>query len=121
MSNIAFPYLIDGGGRTALASDDAHVLQLIEQLLFTSPGERVNRPSFGTALQQLVFAPNSSEVASATQFLVQGALQQFLGDLIVVQQVAVEAVDSTLSITITYMSRATQQSRTASFKSGGSP
>ena len=119
MSNIAFPYVIDGGGRTALARDDAHIQQMIEQLLFTAPSERVNRPAFGTALQQLVFGPNSPEVASATQFLVQGALQQFLGDLIVVQQVAVESVDATLSVTITYMSRVTQQSQTATFSSPG--
>ena len=73
MRNIAFPFKIDSGGRTSLATDDAHVRDLIEQLLFTSPGERVNRPDFGTVLQQLVFGPNSPEVAAATQFLVQGA------------------------------------------------
>ena len=49
-------------------------------MLFTAPGERVNRPDFGSGLLQLVFAPNSDELAGATQFLVQGALQQWLGD-----------------------------------------
>jgi uncharacterized protein len=119
MTNIAFPYRIDGGGRTALSDDDTHVRDLIEQLLFTSPGERVNRPDFGTALQQLVFAPNSPEVASATQFLVQGALQQSLGELIVIEQVSVEARDSTLTVTITYMVRRTQQRQSATFAAGG--
>jgi phage baseplate assembly protein W len=119
MTNIAFPYQIGGGGRTSLATDDAHVSDLIEQLLFTSPGERVNRPDFGTALQQLVFAPNSPEVASATQFLVQGALQQYLGDLIVVEQVSVDSQDSTLTVTITYMVRRTQQRESATFTTGG--
>lgn len=118
MTNIAFPYSIDGGGRTSLAADAAHVRDLIEQLLFTSPGERVNRPDFGTALQQLVFAPNSPEVASATQFLVQGALQQHLGDLIVVQQVSVDSQDAALIVTITYLLRGTQQRESATFVTG---
>ena len=121
MTNIAFPYRIGGGGRTALATDDAHVNDMIQQLLFTAPGERINRPAFGTALQQLVFAPNSPEIASATQFLVQGALQQYLGDLVVVEQVSVQSVDATLSVSITYTVRRTQQQQSATFVSGGAP
>jgi uncharacterized protein len=120
MTNIAFPYQIDGGGRTALADVDTHIRDLIEQLLFTSPGERVNRPDFGTALQQLVFAPNSPEVASATQFLVQGALQQSLGELIVIEGVNVDSQDATLTVTITYMVRRTQQRQSATFAAAGS-
>jgi phage baseplate assembly protein W len=118
MTNIAFPYQIDGGGRTALATDDDHIRDMIQQLLFTSAGERVNRPTFGTALQQLVFAPNSPEVAAATQFLVQGALQQYLGDLIVIEQVSVDSEDATLSVTVTYMVRRTQQRDSTTFVSG---
>ena len=117
MSNVAFPYQIGGGGRTALSDDDSHIREMIQQLLFTAPGERVNRPTFGTALQQLVFAPNSPEVASATQFLVQGALQQYLGELIVVENVAVESQDSTLTVTVTYMVRRKQQRESATFVS----
>ena len=83
---INYPWQTDRRGRTAQAdSDDAHIRQLIEQVLFTAPGERVNRPSFGSGLMQLVFAPNSPELATATKFLVQGALQQWLGDLIQVE------------------------------------
>jgi phage baseplate assembly protein W len=118
MINIAFPYQIGGGGRTALASDDAHVRQMIEQLLFTAPGERVNRPAFGTALQQLVFAPNSPELAAATQLLVQGALQQYLGELIAIEQVSVESQDATLRVAITYTLQRTQQRESATFVSG---
>lgn len=121
MTNIAFPYKIDGGGRTALVDADAHVRDMIAQLLFTSPGERVNRPDFGTALRQLVFGPNSPEVALATQFLVQGALQQYLGDMIVVETVAVASEDATLSVTISYMVRRTQQRESATFVTGGAP
>ncbi len=101
--DIAFPYHFDAGGRTARAAELRHISQMIEQLLFTSPGERVNRPSFGSGLMQLVFAPNSDQLAASTEFLVQGALQQWLGDRIQVEEVKVDAVDSTLNITIVYV------------------
>ena len=88
--NVDFPFHFDSRGRTAETADDDHVRDLIEQVLFTAPGERVNRPDFGSGLLQLVFAPNSAELAAATQFLVQGALQQWLGDLIEVRAVQVD-------------------------------
>jgi phage baseplate assembly protein W len=118
MTNIAFPYSFNGGGRTAQATDDDHIRQLIEQVLFTSPGERVNRPTFGAALRQLVFAPNSGELATATQYLAQGALQQWLGDLIVVEQVRVDAQEATLSVLVQYVVRRSQQRQVATFATG---
>ena len=112
---IAYPFEIDGRGRTADASQDEHIRQLIEQVLFTSPGERVNRPTFGSGVKQLVFAPNSDELASATEFTVQGALQQWLGHLIKVEGVNVESEDATLTITVTYVVQRTQKREVAQF------
>lgn len=117
--NIAFPFHFDGRGRTAGTSLDDHIRDLIEQVLFTTPGERVNRPEFGSGLAQLVFAPNSDELASATQFLVQGALQQWLGELIQVDAVRVESEDSMLRVTVEYVIRRSQERRTAEFTQGG--
>ena len=77
-----YPYQFDRSGWTATTDDEDHIRDLIEQVLFTAPGERVNRPTSAAACCSLVFAPNSDTLASATQFLVQGALQQWLGDLI---------------------------------------
>ena len=88
-------------------------------MLFTAPGERVNRPTFGSGVMQLVFAPNSDALASATQQLVQGALQQWLGDLIQVQSVEVQNEDATLRIQIQYIVRRTQQAQVAHFTRGG--
>lgn len=107
--NIAYPYAIDGSGRTAQPDDDAHIRQMIEQLLFTAPGERVNRPTFGTGLRQLLFAPNSPELATATEFMVQGALQEFLGELIRVEAVDVVSEEATLRVTVQYIVQRTQQ------------
>jgi uncharacterized protein len=114
--DLVFPFGFDRSGRTASASDqDRHIRDLIEQVLLTAPGERVNRPTFGTGLLQLVFAPNSDELATATQFLVQSGLQQWLGDLIQVEAVAVENIDSTLQLTVQYTVRRTQQRQVAQF------
>jgi phage baseplate assembly protein W len=107
--NIDFPFHVDDRRRTAGTTIDDHVRDLVEQLVFTSPGERVNRPTFGAGLQQLVFAPNSAELATALQFLVQGCLQQYLADQIEVGEVEVEAVDSQLIVQISYVVKQTRQ------------
>jgi phage baseplate assembly protein W len=120
MSQLDYPFHFDSRGRTAESADDAHIRDLIEQVLFTAPGERVNRPSFGSGLMQLVFAPNSDTLAATTQFLVQGALQQWLGDLIVVESVQVEADDGTLRVASQYLIRRTQSRQTAQFSRAGS-
>lgn len=119
MSQVDYPFSFDNRGRTADTTSEDHIRDLIEQVLFTSPGERVNRPTFGCGLNQLVFAPNSPELAAATQFLVQGSLQQWLGDLIVVDSVQVESVDAALRVAISYVVRRTQTSQTAVFTQGG--
>ena len=113
--NIDHPFHFDGRGRTATTSDDDHIRDLIEQVLFIAPGERVNRPTFGSGLLRLVFAPNSDALAAATQLTVQGALQQWLGDLIQVQAVDVRNVDSSLFVTVQYLVRRTQQQQVAQF------
>jgi uncharacterized protein len=104
---LGYPFRFSTRGRTADTGAEAHIRDLIEQLLFTAPGERVNRPDFGSPLLQLVFAPSSPELAATTQFMVQGALQQWLGDLIQVDEVAVTAEDSTLRVRIDYRIRRT--------------
>ena len=102
MSHVDFPYRFDGRGRTAVTEAVDHIRDLIEQVLFTSPGERVMRPDFGSGLLALVFEPNSTALAATTQMLVQGALQQHLGHLVAVQAVEVDAVEGTFSVTVRY-------------------
>lgn len=113
---IDYPFHFDRRGHTADTSEDEHIRDLIEQVLFTAPGERVNRPTFGSGLLQLVFAPNSDVLASATQASVQGALQQWLGDLIQIEAVQVRAIDSTLEVLIQYVVRRSQQRQVAQFQ-----
>jgi uncharacterized protein len=115
MMNIDFPFHFDSRGRTASTGDDDHIRDMIEQLLFTNPGERVNRPDFGSGLQQLIFGPNSPEVAAAVQFTLQANLQRWLGDLIELQALEVTSEDSTLSILIQYVVRRNNQRQVAQF------
>ncbi|TLF52873.1 GPW/gp25 family protein [Halomonas urmiana] len=116
-----FPYRFDGRGHTRDDEEAAWIRGLIEQVLFTAPGERVMRPNFGSGLRELVFAPNSPELAATTQFLVQGALQQWLGELIAVEAVEVEAVEARLSVTVRYRIRRSDAQQTATFIQGGGP
>ncbi len=112
---LTFPYTIDARGRSSESADLDHLREMIEQVLFTTPGERVNRPDFGCGLLQLVFAPNSDTLAAALQTTVHSALQQWLGALIVVEAVNIDNTDSTLSVEVQYSLRATQQRVTAQF------
>src|SRR3954468_11773075 len=97
-----YPFHFDGRQRTAETDGPDHIRDLIEQVLFTQPGERVNRPDFGSGVMQLVFAAASPEVAATTEFLIRGALQQWLASRIAVSRVEVEAVEATLTIQIDY-------------------
>ena len=116
MTQVDYPFRFDGRGRTAGTSQDEHIRDLIEQVLFTAPGERVNRPTFGSGVLKLVFEPNSVALGAATQLAVQGALQQWLGDVITVEELAVDALDSSLRVTVRYVVNRTQQRQVAQFE-----
>lgn len=113
--NIDFPFHFDSRGRTAVCDDAAHVRDMLEQLLFTNAGERVNRPEFGSGLLQLVFGENSPELAAALQFTTRAAIQQWLGDVLDLQALEVTADDATLAVEIRYATRRTGEIRDVSF------
>ena len=114
-----FPYAVDGRGRTAATDPDDHVRDLVEQVLFTSPGERVMRPDFGSGLLRMVFEPGGPEAAAATQYLVQGALERELADVVAVESVQVDALDTALVVTVAYVVRATRTPVVATFHGPG--
>ena len=108
---------IDGRGRIATTDADDHIRDMIYQVLFTNPGERVNRPDFGCGLLQMVFMPNSDALATATQFVVQGSLQRWLADVIQVEKVEVTNVENRLEVEVVYVRRDTGQREQAQFAS----
>lgn len=113
-----YPFRIDERGRTAVVDEEGHIRQMIEQILFTAPGERVNCPTFGSGINQLVFAPSSDEVATDAQLMVQGALLQWLGDLISVEAIDVGIEESTLHVSVQYRIRRTQERQVVEFHRG---
>lgn len=115
MLHVDYPYHPDGRGRTAAAGDADYVRDLIEQVLFTAPGERVNRPEFGSGLLQLLFAPNSDVLAGAVETTVQAALQRWLGALVLVEAVDVTRRDATLAVRVRYLVRRTKERTIAEF------
>ncbi|MFI2372829.1 GPW/gp25 family protein [Streptomyces sp. NPDC018833] len=116
--HIDFPYRVDARGRTAKTNHAGHVRNMIEQVLFTTPGERVNRPDFGCGLLDLVFAGNSPELAATVEMTAQAALQRWLGDLITVQSLTVTAQESSLSVRVNYALTATGESHSTLFRGG---
>jgi uncharacterized protein len=113
--NIDFPFHFARSGRTATTDDGDHIRDTLEQLLFTNPGDRVNRPDFGSGVRQLVFAENSPELAATLQFTVEAAIQRWLGDLIDLQALVVSSEDATLRIDVRYVIRRTNLEQTAQF------
>jgi phage baseplate assembly protein W len=111
--NIGYPYSVGEIGLTAVDTDADHVRGMIEQLLLTNPGERVNQPNFGAGLYQLLFAPNSPELAATLQLSLQAAIQRYLADLVVVQSLNVTADNELLLVQVNYILRQTGQASTA--------
>jgi Bacteriophage baseplate protein W len=116
--DIDFPFHLDPRGRTALTGGDEHVRDMIEQFLFTEPGERVNRPDFGSGLLGLVFEPNSVERAAAVELAVQSGLLRWLGDVIEVRRVDVTVDEATLLVLVEYAVLPEGEPRTATFQRG---
>jgi phage baseplate assembly protein W len=99
---IAFPYVFDRSQVTALATEPAHVRQMLEQLLFTMPGERVNRPDFGCGIQRMVFAPQSTEVVATLRALVESEIHRWLGDVLSLRRLDVTADEAILRVLVEY-------------------
>jgi uncharacterized protein len=117
--NVDFPWSYDSRGRTARTTNEDHIRDMLLLLLLTDVGERVNRPDFGCGLRQLVFAPNSPELAAAVQFTMQGAIQRELGDVLILQALDVRADDGILGVSVTYALIETGAEQTLTLVDGG--
>lgn len=111
MLNIDYPFRFDSRGRTATTGTREHIRDLVEQFLFTNPGERVNRPDFGAGLLRLVFEPNNPELTAATQHIIKAGLEKWLGDLIEIELLEAISDDATIRVTLNYLVRATGEQR----------
>ncbi|WP_421937196.1 GPW/gp25 family protein [Phenylobacterium sp.] len=106
----AFPYRIASNGLTAEAGPAEHIAQLIAQVLFVDPGERVNRPQFGAGLRQLVFQ-SGPEAAALVEAMAQSALRQWLVDVVHLEDVSVAIEGPTTAVLVTYVDVRTRERR----------
>lgn len=116
--DIDFPWSYDTRGQTARTTYDEHIRDMLELLLFTDPGERVNRPDFGSGLRQLVFAPNSPELAAALEYTMQAAIQRELGDVLSLEALSVTSDDASIRVIVEYIVLRTGQAGTAELQMG---
>lgn len=108
----AFPFRIDPASRQAQrAGYEAHVAQMVRQVLLTTPGERADLPEFGCGLRALIFAGNSDALSASTQMLVQQALARWLSEHLTVRTVEVTPIDSEIEVRVEYMLLATGASQ----------
>lgn len=114
-----YPYGVSGRGVPNTTDAASHLQQLILQVLFTNPGERINLPEFGVGVQRLLFAPNSDALRTSAQFLISTNLSQWLGDRISVEQVNVTSEvgdEEQVTIEIVYVVKQTQQQQSMQVK-----
>jgi phage baseplate assembly protein W len=116
MTYVAFPFTVDGRGRTGEAGLARHIADLVEAVLFTAPGERVNRPDFGSGLAQLLFAPVDESVVSAAELHARSGLQRWLGEAVDIEDLSVELADAAVRVTVRYRLRASGTSTAVSFE-----
>lgn len=106
MSRLAFPFGTAASGRAATVEDggDAHVRQMLELLVLTMPGERVMRPTFGSPVAQMLFAPADAAIAHALEAALHAAIEQGLSDLLELRdlKVAFDEDEAALLIDIVY-------------------
>jgi phage baseplate assembly protein W len=115
LANIAFPLAIGDDGRTVMNATAKHINDMIEQLIFTNPGERVNRPDFGGGMYQVIFAPNSLELEATIHVTLLASLQQHLGDLIDLESLDIDIQDETFLLSIVYRIIQTNDRHTVRF------
>jgi uncharacterized protein len=113
---VDFPFQIDWNGRSATSDAAGHIRDLLEQILFTAPGERVNRPGFGSGIHHAVFRPNSEILAETVRVTAEAALQQWLSHLIELVSLNLEAEDNRLIVEVVFTLRNQTEPQSVKFE-----
>ena len=115
--HVRFPFRLDATGHVGVAHYSDHVREMIEQVLFTSPGERVNRPEFGAGAQTPPFEPLSRERVAAMEVLMRSVLHRWLGDVIIGREVEITETGSGVEVHVSYIEMATGAARDVRYTS----
>jgi uncharacterized protein len=100
-----FPFAVPAGGRIVASGGSEAVRAKIIQVLFTAPGERVNKPDFGCGVFNLVFDPNNLVLAAALEFTIGQALSRWLRNDIAVHAVNVASEEEQILIEVVYTTK----------------
>ena len=114
--NVGFPFELDNRGYINSPDHETHIRQLMELVLFTSPGERVNRPDFGCGLLELLFADAADPESVVSAYEIEGQLSRWLGEYVDIESLDLVPIDSMLQIRITYRLKQDDQLRVAVFE-----
>jgi len=113
--NVGFPFRMNNRGGTATVNEERHVKGMLEMLLLTTPGERVNRPGFGGGLNSLVFGPARQELAATIQHALRAEILQWLHDVIDLQELRVDCQDNQISVEVAYILRSDGSAQATQF------
>ncbi len=108
-SGFAFPMQIDALGGAELTSDDENIRQSMMCIIGTAPGERMMRPTFGCAIHDILFEPNTAVTAAKIEYEVKRSLTEFeprIGD-VEVSAKPDDSEQSRMNVTISYTIRKT--------------
>lgn len=113
---LKFPFSVGSDGPKTSSRTD-HVYQQIEQVLFTSPKERVFRPEFGVGIRRLVFEPNNAVLWNITQKQLSTSLAEALQGEVDPRtlNIDIKSEEGKLVILISYMLAAINKQETQSF------
>lgn len=113
IKSIKYPVAVDSGLKAWAEETDynQHIIQLIKQVLLTSPGERINRPTFGCEIRRMLFSPNSEVAASLAQVSIFQSLEKWLGTVISVDNVKVKPIEERIEIRVVFVVKALQERR----------
>lgn len=100
---LAFPLRLGADGPET-ADRARHVRDLIEQVIFTHPGERVFRPDFGAGVKALVFEPAGAALVEITRKRLLASLTEALQGEVDPRTLAVEVTGAgeRLEIVVSY-------------------
>jgi len=107
---LAYPLAFDDErGRFAKTLDyERYVRGLVLQTLLTAPGERINRPEFGTPIPQLLFAAINEEIADLVKAQIHRAMDLWLDRIVRVERVETRQPEPTrFEIEVSYIILAT--------------
>ena len=111
MLHIDFPFGFDSAGKTELTNWSNHKRDMLIQFLLTTPGERVNRPDFGTPLSRMCFEGNSTDLAEVIQFVARAGLDRWLGQVVEVIELNANAEEAVLILDLKYRVRGQDEVR----------